>query len=243
MGEAPQTADALAALKRQAAEHAVDYHVESGMTVGLGTGSTAIFAVWRLGELLRTGQRKNIVAFATSRVTWDEAVRLSIPMMSEDLPKSLDVTIDGADEVDPQLNLIKGGGGALLREKIVAQSSAQEIIVVDETKLSPCLGTHHVLPVEVLPFGWRAQAQFIAELGAKWVVRQSPDGHAYCTDQGNMILDCDFGPIANPADIAEQLDRRAGIVEHGLFLGLADLVVVSGSSGVRLIPSQKKVKP
>ena len=236
MSEAPQKVDALAGLKRQAAEYAVDHYFESGMSVGLGTGSTAIFAVRYLGELLRTGQRKNIVAFATSRVTGDEAVRLSIPMLSEDLPQSLDVTIDGADEVDPQLNLIKGGGGALLREKIVAQSSGREIIVVDETKLSPCLGTQHVLPIEVLPFGWRAQADFIGSLGGKWVVRQSPGGQVYHTDQGNLILDCDFGPIANPAEIALELERRAGIVEHGLFLGLANVVVVSGSGGIRVIP-------
>jgi len=234
MSEAPHAAEDLAALKRQAAEYAVDHYFQSGMSVGLGTGSTAICAVRCLGELLRTGQRKDIVAFATSRVTCDEAVRLGIPMLPEDLPKSLDVTIDGADEVDPQLNLIKGGGGALLREKIVAQSSAREIIVVDETKLSPRLGTRHPLPVEVLPFGWRSQAGFIAEMGAKWVLRHTPDGQVYYTDQGNMILDCDFGPIANPTEIADQLDRRAGVVEHGLFLNLASLVVVSGSSGIRV---------
>jgi ribose 5-phosphate isomerase A len=235
MSEAPHTAEALAALKRQASEYAVNHYIESGMRVGLGTGSTAILAVQYLGELLRNGQRKDIVAFATSQFTWDEAVRLNIPMLPEDLPKSLDVTIDGADEVDSQLNLIKGGGGALLREKIVAQSSAQEIIVVDETKLSPHLGTNHVLPIEVLPFGWRSQADFIAKLGAKWVVRHTADGRVYYTDQGNMILDSDFGPIANPAEIADQLDRRAGVVEHGLFLGLTNLVVVSGSSGIRLV--------
>jgi ribose 5-phosphate isomerase A len=236
MSEAPNAAQALAALKRQAAEYAVSHYVESGMTVGLGTGSTAIFAVRYLGELLRTGQRKDIVAFATSRLTWDEAVRLSIPMLPEDLPKSLDLTIDGADEVDPQLNLIKGGGGALLREKIVAQSSGQEIIVVDETKLSPCLGTRRAVPVEILPFGWRSQAAFITGLGATCVVRHTPDGNLYFTDQRNMILDCAFGRIANPAEIADQLDRRAGIVEHGLFLGLTDLVVASGASGIRVIP-------
>jgi len=238
MSQAPKTADPLADLKRQAAEYAVSQYFESGMTVGLGTGSTAIFAVRYLGELLRTGQRKDVVAFATSRVTWDEAVRLSIPMLTDDLPKSLDVTIDGADEVDPQLNLIKGGGGALLREKIVAQSSAREIIVVDETKLSPRLGTHHTLPIEVLPFGWSSQARFIAELGGKWVVRHAPDGQVYHTDQGNLILDCDFGPITNPAELARQLEARAGIVEHGLFLDLTSLVVVSSPGGIRLLPEK-----
>ena len=236
MSETVKPVDPHAALKRQAAEYAVRY-VESGMAVGLGTGSTAIFAVRYIGELLRTGRLKNIIAFATSQATWEEAVRLNIAMISEDLPRSLDVTIDGADEVDPRLNLIKGGGGALLREKLVAQSTAREIIVVDESKLSPCLGTRHVLPVEVLPFGWRSPAGYLEALGAKYVVRHTPEGKQYRTDQGNMILDCNFGPIANPAQLADQLARRAGIVEHGLFVGLAHVVVVSGASGIReLIP-------
>jgi ribose 5-phosphate isomerase A len=234
MNQPVKPADPHAALKQQAAEYAVRY-VESGMAVGLGTGSTAIFAVRYIGELLRTGKLKDIVAFATSKVTWQEAVKLNIPMLSEDLPRNIDLTIDGADEVDPQLNLIKGGGGALLREKLVAQATAREIIVVDDTKLSPCLGTHHVLPVEVLPFGWRSAARYLESLGAKYVVRHAADGAEYRTDQGNMILDCDFGPIANPAQLAGQLDGRAGIVEHGLFVGLAHLVVVSGPGGIREI--------
>jgi ribose 5-phosphate isomerase A len=232
MSKSLKPVDPNAALKREVAEYAVRY-VESGMAVGLGTGSTAIFAVRYIGELLRTGKLSNIVAFATSKVTWDEAVQLNIPMLSHDLPRTLDVTIDGADEVDPQLNLIKGGGGALLREKLVAQNTTREIIVVDDTKLSPLLGTHHVLPVEVLPFGWRSAARYLESLGAKYVVRHAPDGAEYRTDQGNMILDCDFGPIASPAQLAAQLDRRAGIVEHGLFVGLAHLVVVSGPGGIR----------
>ncbi len=229
-----KTVDPHAALKQEAAEYAVRY-VESGMAVGLGTGSTAIFAVRRIGELLRTGKLKDIVAFATSRVTGDEAVRLNLPMLSDDLPRTLDVTIDGADEVDPQLNLIKGGGGALLREKLVAQNTAREIIVVDESKLSPRLGMHHVLPVEVLPFGWRSAARYLEALGAKYVVRHAADGQEYRTDQGNMILDCDFGPIDHAAQLADQLSGRAGIVEHGLFVGLAHVVVVSGSGGIREI--------
>ena len=232
MSESVKPADPQAALKRQAAEYAVRY-VESGMAVGLGTGSTAIFAVRYIGELLRTGALKDIVAFATSHVTWDEAVRLNIPMLSQDLPRVLDVTIDGADEVDPQLNLIKGGGGALLREKLVAQNTTREIIVVDESKLSPRLGTRHVLPVEVLPFGWRSPGRYLESLGAKYVVRHAADGEEFRTDQGNMILDCDFGPIASPAQLADQLNRRAGILEHGLFVGLTHLVVVSGPDGIR----------
>lgn len=236
MNETAKAIDPQSVLKRQAAEYAVRY-VESGMAVGLGTGSTAIFAVRNIGELLRNGTLKDIVAFATSRVTAEEALRLNIPMLSDDLPRSLDVTIDGADEVDPQLNLIKGGGGALLREKLVAQNTAREIIVVDESKLSPCLGTHHVLPVEVLPFGWLAAAHYLESFGAKYVVRQAADGKKYRTDQGNMILDCDFGPIANAGQLSDQLNRRAGIVEHGLFVGLTQMVVVSSVSGIReLLP-------
>jgi ribose 5-phosphate isomerase A len=236
MNETTKAIDPQSALKRQAAEYAVRY-VESGMAVGLGTGSTAIFAVRKIGELLHNGTLKDIVAFATSRVTAEEALQLNIPMLSDDLPRSLDVTIDGADEVDLQLNLIKGGGGALLREKLVAQNTAREVIVVDESKLSSCLGTHHVLPVEVLPFGWLAAARYLASLGARYVVRQGADGKEYRTDQGNMILDCDFGPIANSAQLADQLSRRAGIVEHGLFIGLTQMVIVSSAGGIRELPA------
>ncbi len=238
MSGAASPVDPHAAFKKQAAEYAVRY-VESGMAVGLGTGSTAIFAVRYIGELLRKGKLKDIVAFATSSVTRDAALKLNISMLSDDLPRALDVTIDGADEVDPQLNMIKGGGGALLREKLVAQDTAREIIVVDESKLSPVLGTHHVLPVEVLPFGWRPQGRYLESLGAKYAVRQAATGGEYRTDQDNMILDCDFGPIAKPAELALQLEGRAGIVEHGLFLGLAHTVIVSGPNGIReLRPGQ-----
>ncbi len=224
--------DPEATYKKQAAEYAVRY-IESGMTVGLGTGSTAIFAIRHIGALLQSGELKNIVGFATSKASWDEAVRLNIPMLSDDLPQNVDVTIDGADEVDSQLNLIKGGGGALLREKLVAQATAREIIVVDETKLSPCLGTRHVLPIEILPFGWRSQHRYIESLGAKIVIRQGRDGSEYRTDSGNMIFDCDFGPIADLNQLALQLQARAGIVEHGLFLDLTHAVIVSGPAGIR----------
>jgi ribose 5-phosphate isomerase A len=203
------------------------------MTVGLGTGSTAIFAIRHIGAMLKSGELKDIVGFATSQASWDAAVELNIPMLTEDLPKGIDVTIDGADEVDPQLNLIKGGGGALLREKLVAQASKREVIVVDESKLSARLGTLHVLPIEVLPFGWRSQARFLESLGAKYVVRQTAAGKEYRTDQGNLILDCDFGPIADASKLALELEGRAGIVEHGLFLGLTHSVVVAGAAGVR----------
>jgi ribose 5-phosphate isomerase A len=218
--------------KRAAAEYAVTF-VESGMTVGLGTGSTAIWATRRIGQLLRVGQRHDITGYATSRAVWREAEQEGIPLLAEELPQELDLTIDGADEVDPLLNLIKGGGGALLREKIVAQASRRVIIVVDESKLSPCLGTKHPLPVEVLPFGWQSQLRFLQSLEGQVVVRHNQDGTRYRSDQDNLILDCDFGQIKRPSELAAQLSTRAGIVEHGLFLNLATEVIVAGRMGVQ----------
>jgi len=202
------------------------------MRVGLGTGSTAIFATRRIGEMLKAGELRDIVAFATSKATAQEAVRLGIPLMSDELPAGLDVTIDGADEVDPDLNLIKGGGGALLREKIVAQASRREIIVVDETKPSPRLGTRWPVPVEVLPFGWLSQARYVESLGARYTVRQKSDGTQFVTDSGNMILDCNFGPIGDARRLAAALGSRAGIVEHGLFIDLTTDLIVAGASGI-----------
>jgi ribose 5-phosphate isomerase A len=232
MTEPSNATDPEARLKQEAATKAVAF-VQPGMKVGLGTGSTAIFATLRIAELLWSGQLHDIVAFATSKATEAEAVRLGVPMMPDDLPHDLDVTIDGADEVDPELNVIKGGGGALLREKIVAQASRRVIIVVDETKPSPRLGTHWPVPVEVLPFGWRSQARFLESLGASITIRQNHDGGQFATDSGNMILDCRFGPIADAPRLAAALDARAGIVEHGLFIGLADDLIVAGAQGVQ----------
>lgn len=227
-----EAADPRAGLKQAAAERAVSY-VRSSMAVGLGTGSTAIFATRRLAALLRGGELRDIVAFSTSKSVADEAVRLGITMMADDMPRELDITIDGADEVDPKLNLVKGAGGALLREKLVAQASRREIIVVDDSKLSPQLGTKHALPVEVLPYGWRSQARFLESLGARITLRQGHDRSEYRTDQGNLILDCDFGPIADAEALAARLERRAGIMEHGLFLNIAQTVIVAGDDGIR----------
>ncbi len=218
--------------KQEAAEYAVTY-VKSGMIVGLGTGSTAIFATRHIAELLNRGELRDIRAFATSKSVWDEAVRLGIPMLTDDMPLEIDLTIDGADEVDPNLNLIKGGGGALLREKIVAEASHHEIIVVDESKLSPQLGTHWPLPVEVLPFGWQSQARYLSSLGAIVSLRRAHDGSEARTDQDNMILDCNFGPITDLQSLAEKLSARAGIIEHGLFLNLTRDVIVAGSKGIQ----------
>jgi ribose 5-phosphate isomerase A len=229
--------------KKQAAEHAVTF-IEPGMVVGLGTGSTAIFATRRIAELLRQGTLRDIMSFATSQATWQEAQHLGIPMMAQDMPRSIDLAIDGADEVDPELNLIKGGGGALLREKIVAQASRRVVITVDDSKLSSRLGTHHPVPVEVLAFGWRSQLRFLESLPARVAVRQNPDGSQFATDSGNMILDCDFGPIPDPPALAASLSTRAGIVEHGLFLALVTDLIVAGPDGIqhRMRGSQKPLE-
>src|SRR5262245_17569903 len=217
--------------KQEAAERAVEL-VSSGMVVGLGTGSTAIFAVRRIGEWLRAGRLRDVVGVPTSRAIEAEARRLGIPL-AFDGAREIDLTIDGADEVDPDLELIKGGGGALFHEKIVAQASRREIIVVDDAKLSPRLGTEWAVPVEIVPFAWRSQARYLESLGARVTRRPGADGQPFVTDEGNWILDCAFGPIASPRELAERLDARTGIVEHGLFIGLATDVIVAGPSGLR----------
>lgn len=207
------------------------------MVVGLGHGSTAIFAVYRIAQLLRSGQLKNILGVPCSVHVQKEAQELGIPLITLNdclsIDLAIDLTIDGADEVDPDLNLIKGGGGALLREKIVAQASRREVIVVDESKLSPALGTHWPVPVEVVPFGCRSQYAYLESLGARVTMRQNNDGTIFKTDQGNHLLDCDFGPISQPYQLAAKLNGRSGIVEHGLFLDLATDVIVASKQEVR----------
>ena len=225
-------ADDIAAMKRQAAHEAV-LQVQSGMVVGLGSGSTAWFALERIGELLERGDLEDIVGVPTSVAVEAEAKRLAIPLCDNANPPAIDVTIDGADEVDPQLNLIKGGGGAMVREKLVAQLSRRELIVIDETKLSPQLGSKCPLPVEVIEFGWQAQARFLEGLGAQVRLRASDQGHPYRTDQGHLILDAHFGPLDDPRALAGALEERSGIVGHGLFLNLASEVIVAGRDGVR----------
>jgi ribose 5-phosphate isomerase A len=219
-------------LKQQAADHAAAL-VEPGMVVGLGVGSTAILFVRRLAERLSTGDLRDIVGIPCSVQVEAEARSLGIPLTTLEEQPVVDLTVDGADEVDPALNLIKGGGGALLREKIVAQSSRREVIIVDEDKLSPTLGTRWALPVEVVRFGWGAQARYLESLGASVTMRRLDDGTPFVTDQGNLILDSNFGPITQPADLNARLNARVGIVDHGLFLGLASDVIVASASGIR----------
>ncbi len=219
--------------KQQAAERAVEL-VERGMVVGLGSGSTALFAIRLIGRLLRKGALAEIAGVPTSAATAAEARGLGIPLLDDAQAGPADITIDGADEIDPALDLIKGRGGALLREKIVAQASRRLVIVADETKLSPVLGTRRQLPVEVVPFGWRSQMEYINSLvpQARVSLRTAPNGDPVITDQGNFILDCAIGPIQGPQELAVQLQARAGVVAHGLFLGLATDVIVAGPSGV-----------
>ena len=234
----PGDAELRTQYKQEAARRAVEF-VESGMVVGLGTGSTASFATQCIARSLRERRLKEIVGFATSKAVWEEAQRLGIPMMDEEMLQTIDLTIDGADEVDPDLNLIKGGGGALLREKIVAQASRRVIIIADDSKLSSRLGTLHALPVEVLYFGWRSQLRYLESLGARTQVRRNPDGSFFGTDSGNIILDCSFGRIARPEELAGELSARAGIVEHGLFIGLATDLIVAGREGIRHLACKK----
>lgn len=223
-----------AQLKDLAAAKALEY-VESGMILGLGTGSTATAMVRRLGPMLARGELKNIIGVPTSLAIAAEAEACQIPLTDLAAHPKVDLTIDGADEVDPALNLIKGGGGALLREKIVAQASAREIIVVDESKLVDKLGRGWALPVETIPFGLATHYDFIASLGGKAELRLKQDGQPFVSDQGNHILDCNFGPMDDPAGLAARLDGRVGLVEHGLFIGLAQVVVVAGADGVRVL--------
>lgn len=226
-------------LKMQAAHRAVEF-IGSGMVVGLGHGSTAIHAVRRLAELLQNGQLSDILSVPVSTVIQEEAQKLGLPLVTLEDHPVVDLTFDGADEVDPNLNVIKGGGGALLREKIVAQASRREIIMVDEFKLSPQLGTHWAVPIEVIPFGWITQVEFLESLDARVVVRRDANDEPFVTDQGNLILDCDFGPIADPESLSARLNQRVGIVEHGLFLGLATDLIIASRDGVRHIKRGNK---
>lgn len=217
--------------KRAAAERAVEF-VQPGMVVGLGSGSTAAFVVRRLAELRAQGQLTDVVGVPTSLATEALARSLGVPLTTLEAHPVLDVAIDGADEVAPDLSLIKGGGGAMLREKIVAQASRRVVIVVDAAKLSPRLGTRWPVPVEVLAFGWRSQALYFESLGARVTLRVGPGGAPFQTDQGNLVLDCAFGPIERPAELASLLAARAGVLGHGLFVGMTTDLVVAGPQGL-----------
>lgn len=220
-------------LKRQAAERAVET-IQSGMVVGLGTGSTAVFAVRRIGTLLAEGRLQRITGIPTAEVTAREAERAGIPLGTLDDYPSVDITIDGADEIDPQLNLIKGLGGALLREKIVAAASRRLIIIADESKRVEQLGTRAPVPVEVVPFARRPTTDYLSSLGAL-VDERRHDGRPFITDEGNIILDCRFPGLPNPREMAQLIRAQPGVVEHGLFLGMATEAIIAGARRVVII--------
>jgi ribose 5-phosphate isomerase A len=220
-------------LKRAAALRAIE-EVEDGMVVGLGTGSTASFVVEGLGARVAGGLR--VVGIPTSERTAAQARRLGIPIATFAEHQRLDLTIDGADEVQlGTLDLIKGLGGALLREKIVAAASNRLIIVVDQEKLVEQLGEHTPLPVEVTQFGWQATAVALAKLGCVPERRYAVGEQPYVTDGGNYILDCRFGPLTDPAAIEESIAMTVGVVESGLFVGRSSMVVVASMTGIEVL--------
>jgi ribose 5-phosphate isomerase A len=224
-------------LKRQAAARALQ-EVRDGMKLGLGTGSTAKHIVDLLGEQVRAGMK--VVGVPTSEATRAQAVECGIPLTTLDEIDHLDLTVDGADEVDPALNLIKGGGGALLREKIVAAASDRMIVIADDTKWVDVLG-RFPLPVEVIPFGLAATqagiATAFAESGVsgQMVVRKGKDGHVFVTDGGHWIVDAHLGRIGDPPRLAGLLSVIPGVVEHGLFIGLGSVAVLAGAQGIRVV--------
>ena len=221
-------------LKRKSAEKAVEF-VKSGMVLGFGTGSTFNHVLNVLSEKLKSGELKNIVGISSSEKTEKLANELNIPTDTLSKNPSIDLTIDGADEVDENLNLIKGGGASLLREKIIAQASKQYVIIVDETKVSKSLGEKWAVPVEVIKMAKNVEAENLKILGAEINQRLNSVGELLITDEGNYILDANFGIIDNPKKLAKKLERRAGIVEHGIFLKMADYVVIAGDSGIKTL--------
>jgi len=208
--------------------------VRDGDVVGLGTGSTAYFAVLALGERVKAGLK--ILGIPTSIATGELARKLGIPLTTLDEHPEIDITLDGADEIGPHLNLTKGGGGALLREKVVASASKKMVVVADSSKLVPALGKFP-LPVEVIPFARAVVERKLASLGATPKLRLKQDGQPYITDNGNHILDASFGKIADPPAVARILSDTPGVVEHGLFIGLAKMALVGNGNRVEEIRS------
>ena len=205
--------------------------VRDGMVVGLGSGSTSEYAIRALGERC-TAKGLDIRCVPTSESSGRLGREVGLRVTTLDEEPAIDLTIDGADEVDPDLNLVKGLGGALLREKIVAAASTREIIIVDPSKLVDRLGTKSPLPVEVLPFALALSRARLMEFASSAVMRRSPGGGEYLTDNGNCILDCGFGDgIEDAAALEEKINRVPGVVENGLFVGLADLVIVGQEDG------------
>jgi len=215
--------------EKEAAARASLRFVRDGQVVGLGTGSTAAYFIQLLGEAVKNGLR--VRGIPTSVRSREQAASLGIPLTTLDECQEIDVTVDGADEVDAELRLIKGGGGALLREKIVASATKQLVIVADATKRVPVLG-RFPLPVEVIKFAQAVVMKKIEALGAKVALRLATDGKAYLTDENNHILDCRFGEIPDADGLARELSDMPGVVEHGLFIGMAGVVLVATGSKI-----------
>jgi len=220
--------------KKSSARKAVQY-VKSGMVLGLGTGSTTKYALRHIAKLLEKGVLRDIVGIPSSIQTESFALILNIPLSNLEIHPGIDLTIDGADEVDSKLNLIKGGGGALLREKILMQASKKVIVIIDESKLTSKLGSKSSVPIEVIEYGWKPAALFLESLKVKYKIRITKDGQKFKTDEGNMIIDADFGPIENPSDLSKQLNQHASIVENGIFVGLVSEVIVTGKEGLKIL--------
>lgn len=223
--------------KQQAARKALEY-VQNGMILGLGSGSTTALFVDALGEGWQAGVYQNLQAVPTSLATAKQAQLYGIPLTTLAEHAQLDLAVDGADEVDPSLNLIKGLGLALLREKIVEIHARQFIVIVDESKLVGQLGTRCPVPVEVLPFEWQAHLRWLGSLGCRVELRRNQDGTPTTTDNGNYIALCWFthaGGIGDPYNLARQLANWPGVIEHGLFLDMANQVIVAGANGVQVI--------
>jgi len=231
-------------LKKMVGYKSVDDYVKSGMVVGLGTGSTAYFAVERVGQLLKSGELKDVICIPTSIRTKEQAESLGIPLVTLDTHSKLDVAIDGADEVDPELNLVKGGGGALLREKMVEVCADKFIVIVDESKLTNGLGPGFPIPVEITPFCHEHTMRTVASLpscaGCKPVLRMGSssnnkiDGdNIAVTDNGNYIVDLHFDdPIKDPVKMAQEMKNVVGVVDHGLFCGMTTAVIIAGKDGI-----------
>ena len=215
-------------LKKLAAEKAVE-QVKDGMIVGLGTGSTMKYTLIKLGELVKSGLK--IQGVATSINTKRIAQKEGIPLTTIDEHPEIDITIDGADEVDSSLNLIKGGGGALTREKIIAYNSKKVVIIVDDSKIVKALGIDFALPVEVLRFGWTSTKKILEEFGCSIELRKIM-GNPFLTDNSNYILDLDFEHISEPEELEKDINCIPGVVENGLFIGLVNEVIVGSTQGV-----------
>lgn len=229
--------------KLQAAQKALDL-VQSGMVLGLGTGSTTAYFIDLIGKALQSGGLKDICGVPTSRLTAERAAGWGIPLVSLAKHTTLDLVIDGADEVDPNLDLIKGLGKALLREKLIEIHARRFVVIVDESKLVARLGTRDALPVEILPFEWQASLRWLNSQGCRAELWLKEDGEPFITDNGNYIARCWFVDpdqtsrlvgIKDPVELARRLADRPGIIEHGLFLGMADQVIVAGEPGITVL--------